>query len=110
MFIDKCIQKFLNKMFNQTPQIATAFKQELIIILPYLGKISQIFKFKLTKPISKNIKPRKLRIIFQKVIHLKTTFASKILFLKHYGQVLFIHFRAEAAQPRTLVRPMDISK
>ena len=97
-------------MFNQTPQIATAPKKELIIILPYLGKISQIVKFKLTKTMSKNIKLRKLRIIFQKVIHLKTTVASKIFFLKHYGQVLFIHFRAVAAQPRTLVRPIDISK
>ena len=41
-FIDRCIQNFPNSMFIQTPQIATLPKKELIIILPDLGKISQI--------------------------------------------------------------------
>ena len=43
-FIDKCTQKFLNKMFIQTPQIATVSGNELIIILSYLDKRSQIVK------------------------------------------------------------------
>ena len=33
-FIDKCIQKFLNSLFIQRPQILTVPIKELIIILP----------------------------------------------------------------------------
>ena len=49
MFIDKCIQKILNNKFIQRPQIPTVPKKELIIILPYLGKMSQIVKARITK-------------------------------------------------------------
>ena len=43
-------------------------------------------------------------------LDLKTTSASKILFLKHHSQVWFINFYTEAAHPPTLVRSTDISK
>ena len=46
-FIDKCIQKFLNNIFIQRLQISTVSKKELIIILPYLDKMSQIVKTRL---------------------------------------------------------------
>ena len=46
-FIDKCIQKYLNNMFIQRPQIPTVPKKELIIILPSLGEMSQIVKIRL---------------------------------------------------------------
>ena len=64
-FIDKCIQKFLNNMFIQRLQIPTVPKKELIIILPYLGKMSQIVKTRLTKTMNKHMKFCKLRVIFQ---------------------------------------------
>ena len=54
-FIDKCIQKFLNNMFIQRLQIPTVPKKELIIILPYLGKMSQIVKTRLCKTINKHM-------------------------------------------------------
>ena len=65
MFIDKCIQKFLNNMFIQRLQIPSVPKKELIITLPYLGKISQVFKTGLTNTMNKHIKFCKLRVIFQ---------------------------------------------
>ena len=52
----------------------------------------------------------KLRVILQTSNGLKTIFASKILFLKHYGQIVFINFCAGTGQPPTLVRTLDISK
>ena len=64
-FIDKCIQTFLNNMFIQRLQIPTVPKKELIIILPYLVNWELFSKL---------------------IIDLKTIFASKTLFLKHYGQ------------------------
>ena len=65
-FIDKCIQNFLNNMFIQRLQIPTVPKKQLIIILPYLGKISQIVKARLTKTMNKHMKFCKLRVIFQR--------------------------------------------
>ena len=52
----------------------------------------------------------KLRVTFQIRNKLKTDLPSKNLFLKHYSQVLFIHFQMETAQPPALLRPIDISK
>ena len=54
-FIDKCIQKFLYNMFIQRLQIPTVPKKELIIILPYLGKMSQTVKTRLRKTMNKHM-------------------------------------------------------
>ena len=59
---------------------------------------------------NKHMKFLKWELFSKLIIDLKTTFASKILFLKHYSQVSFTNFCAEAAQPSTLVRPIDTSK
>ena len=48
----------------QRPQIPTVHKKELIIILPYLGKMSQIAKTRLAKTMNKHVKCCKLRVIF----------------------------------------------
>ena len=75
-FIDKCIQKFLN-MFIQRLQVPTVPKKELIIILPYLGNMSQIVKTKLTKTMNKHMKFCKLRVIFQSNNKLRNYFRFK---------------------------------
>ena len=109
-FIDKCIIKFLNNIFIQKSQIPTVPKKELIIILLYLDKMSCIVKTRLTKTMNKHMKFCTLWVISKLMIHLQTTFTSKILFLKHYGKVWFINFHAEAAKPPILVRSIDTSK
>ena len=76
-FTDKCIQKFLNNMFIQRAQIPTVPKKELIIILPCLGKMSQIVKTRLTKTMNKHMKFCKLRVIFQTNNRLKNYFRFK---------------------------------
>ena len=52
-------------MFIQRLQIPTVLKKELTIILPYLGKMSQIVKTRLTKTMNKHMKFCKLRAVFQ---------------------------------------------
>ena len=64
-------------MFTQRSQIPTVPKKELIIILLYLGKISQIVKTKLTKTMNKHMKFCKLRVIFQTNNRLKNYFCFK---------------------------------
>ena len=66
-------------------QIASVPKKELIITLPYLSKMSQIVKTRLTKTMNKDMKFCKLRVIFQ--TNNRTTFASETLFMKPYGQI-----------------------
>ena len=76
-FIDKCIQKFLNNMFIQRQQIPSVPKKELRITLPYLGKMSQIVKTRLTKTLNKHMKFCKLRVIFQTNNRLRNYFRFK---------------------------------
>ena len=76
-FIDKCIQKFLNNMFIQRLQIPSVPKKELRITLPYLGKMSQIVKTRLTKTLNKHMKFCKLRVIFQTNNRLRNYFRFK---------------------------------
>ena len=76
-FIDKLIQKFLNNMFIQRLQIPNVPKKELRITLPYLGKMSQIVKTRLTKTMNKHMKFCKLRVIFQTNNRLRNYFHFK---------------------------------
>ena len=76
-FIDKCIQKFLNNMFIQRLQIHSAPKKELRITVPYLGKMPQIVKNRLTKTLNKHIKFGKFRVIFQTNNRLRNYFRFK---------------------------------
>ena len=76
-FVDKSIQKFVNNIYIQTPKVPSVPRKELIIILPYLGNMSQIVKTKLTKTMSKHMKFRKLRVTFQNNNRLKNYFRFK---------------------------------
>ena len=76
-FVDKCIQKFLNDTYIQTSKVPSVPKKELIIILPYLGNMSQIVKTKLTETMSKHMKFCKLRVIYQTNNRLKNYFPFK---------------------------------
>ena len=64
-------------MYIQTPKALSMPKKELIIILLYLGNMSQIVKTKLTKTMSKHMKFCKLRVIFQTNNRLKNYFCLK---------------------------------
>ena len=76
-FIDKCIAKFVNKIFVQKTFASTVPKLELRIVLPYLGNISNITKKKLNKCIGKRLKIYKLQVIFQTGNELKNYFRFK---------------------------------
>ena len=52
-------------MLIQKLQIPSVPKKELVITLPYLGKMSKIVKTRLTKTMNKDKKFCKLRVIFQ---------------------------------------------
>ena len=76
-FLEQCIQKVLTNMYIQTPKVPSVAKKDLIIILLYLGNMSQIVTTKLTKTMSKYMKFCKLRVIFQTNNSLKNHFRFK---------------------------------
>ena len=62
-FIDNCIFKFLNRIFEHKPIVTKVRKKELRIALPYLGNMSNITKTKLTKAVNKNLKFFRLKVL-----------------------------------------------
>ena len=43
-FIDKCISKFMNKLYIKKPVMLTVPKKELYLVLPFMGKMSALVK------------------------------------------------------------------
>ena len=64
-FTEKCIFKFLSKLFEHKPKVTTFPKKELKIILSYLWNMSHIIKTKLTKNLKKKLKFCKFTVFFK---------------------------------------------
>ena len=107
-FIDKCVAKFVNKIFIQKPVFITVPKLELRMVLPCLGNISSNTIKRLSRCISKRLKICKLQIIFQTGNRLKNYLDLTIVFLKPYNLTLSINLSMEAAQLPIAVKPTDI--
>ena len=63
--IDSCIKNFLNKRLTDKPVKLKAAKEDLVIVLPYLGKLSLDLRTRLRNGISKNLPFCKIRTIFK---------------------------------------------
>ena len=64
-YVDKCISKFLNKIFEHKPKVTKVPNKELTILLSCLGKTPIIMKTKLTKDVNKNSRFRQLKVLFK---------------------------------------------
>ena len=53
--IDSCIKNFLNKRLTEKPVTLTSEKKDLVIVLPFLGKLSLDLRTRLRNCISKNL-------------------------------------------------------
>ena len=69
-FIDRCIKTFLDKSHTPKIKITTVEKKQLLIVLPYLGVVSD-------KILSKNLLCYKLNIIFKASCRLSSYFRFK---------------------------------
>ena len=76
--IDSCIKNFLNKRLTEKSVTLTAKKKDLVIVLPFLGKLSFDLKTCLKKKsISKNLPFCKIRVIFKSSTHISNFFQFK---------------------------------
>ena len=63
--IDSCIKNFLNKRLTEQSVTLTAEKNDLVIVLPFIGKLSRDLGTRLKNGISKNLPVSKIRVIFK---------------------------------------------
>ena len=75
--IDSCIKNFLNKRLTDKPVTLTAEKKDLVIVLPFLGKLSLDLRTRLRTNISKNLPFCKIRVIFKSSTRFSNFFQDK---------------------------------
>ena len=61
----KLIKSFLNKRLTEKPVTLAAEKKDLVIVLPFLGKLPLDLRIRLKNSISKNLPFCKIRVIFK---------------------------------------------
>ena len=75
--IDSCIKSFLNKRLTEKPVTLTAEKKDLVIVLPFLGKLSLDLRARVKSSISENLPFCKIRVIFKSSTHICNFFQFK---------------------------------
>ena len=75
--IDSCIKNFLNKSLTEKPVTLTSEKKDLVIVLPFLGKLSLDLRTSLRNSISKNPPFCKIRVIFKSSTRITNFFQFK---------------------------------
>ena len=76
-FIDKCIFRFLNKLYDKKESFLADPKKEVIIMLPFLGSISWKTKNDLFRSLKNAAPDIKLKIIFKTCRRLSSFFSFK---------------------------------
>ena len=78
--IDKCISKFMNKLYIKKPVMLTVPKKQLYSVLPSMKKMSALVKSALIRPLHKRLPFCKVKIIFKTCNRLKNYFSFKDAF------------------------------
>ena len=76
-FIGKCFKKFLNNVHLVKENVPTVEKKRLLLVLPYLGKISLQTRTKLQQALKGVLNCRKLEIVFKCQAKLSNSFLYK---------------------------------
>ena len=76
-FVDKCIKKFLDRVLTQKVVVTTVPKKDLMIILPYLGKLSLQIRTRINRAMKNKLPHSNFRIVFQSKCKLINFFTFK---------------------------------
>ena len=76
-FIDKCISKFMNKLYIKKPAMLTVPRKQLYLVLPFMRKMSALVKSGLTRSLQKRLPFYKVKIVFKTCNRLKNCFSFK---------------------------------
>ena len=95
-FIDKYVQKFLNKQFiKRNHKNLTSAKKEVLITLEYLGKTSLQVKKQLKDIFRSCQKNVKLNIIYKSSKRIKNAFHFKDILPKHINSKVLYKFKCD---------------
>ena len=64
-FVDKCIKEFLDRVLTRKVVVSTVPKKDLMIVLPYLGKLSLQIRTRINRVMRNKLPHCNLRIVFQ---------------------------------------------
>ena len=75
--IDKCIKEFLDKILTTKPVVSTVPKKELIITLPYLGKLSLQIRTRINRIMKNKLPYCNVQFVFQTKCKISNFFTFK---------------------------------
>ena len=105
-FIDKCISKFMNKLYIKKPVMLTVHKKQLYLVSPFMGKMSALVKPGLARSLHKRLPFLRLKLFWRPLIFWEIILALKMLFLNLYVLANIIILHVGAAMLHTLVKPL----
>ena len=76
-FVDKCIKTFLDRVLTQKVVVSTVPKKDLMIVLPYLGKLSLQIHTRINSVMKNKLPHWNFRIVFQSKCKLINFFIFK---------------------------------
>ena len=76
-FVDKCINKVLDKVLTQNVVVSTVPKKDSLIVLPYLGKLSLQIRTRINRVMKNKLPHCNFRIVFQSKCKLINFFTFK---------------------------------
>ena len=95
-FIDKCIPKFMNKLYIKKTVMLTVPKKQLYSVLPYMGKMSALVKSGLPRSLHKRLPFCKVRIVLKTSNHLRNYFSFKDVVPEPLRSCQIYNFRCES--------------
>ena len=97
-FIEKCVKKFLDKLFIKRKKIKdSSTKKEITISLDFLGKISLQVKRQLTEIIRTSNKDIKLNVVFKSSARMSNAFQFKDQIAKCLNSMLLYKFTCKTS-------------
>ena len=75
--VDKCIKEFLDKILAPKPVVSTVPKKNLVIALPYLGKLSHQIRTRINRIMENRLPYCNIRFVFQTKCNISNFFTFK---------------------------------
>ena len=75
--VDKCIKEFLDKILAPKPVVSTVPKKNLVIVLPYLGKLSLQIRTRINRIMKNKLPYCNIRFVFQTKCKISNFFTFK---------------------------------
>ena len=75
--VDKCVKEFLDKILTPKPVVSTVPKKNLVIGLPYLGKLSLQIRTRISRIMKNKLPYCNIRFVFQTKCKISNFFTFK---------------------------------